>query len=403
MALLKWARLPRLRSPMAGDLPDPFAGMAFGAESTGSAIGEADLEALLSGEDPDAGSQNGSGGAADSRRADGPGRRASQWRSILTRIRQPIGGRSVSLAQWRETTGRKAKGSRKAKRFESGCSRTRQRGGFEKLFHAVLQSLCPSHDDSGWRSTRRREQDCDGFFRQAARHSFRNHGHQRGRWSGQGELPENPTVEAQLGGGRPAKNPTGLPTASSCRISSDDRGVFRTSRLFGGIEEANLKMRTFLPMISMPKVVLSFFLLASPLGCLVVFGSRITTRYLHRTYAPRPSRHRPGSVLPGTRAKPGRQLGQRALLGGQLTALHHGLHGAGPCSRERQVWRDDGKRGWLSGRSSGQTHGRIYRRFIQRNFLPTRPRSHGSCRSLGAVQKSRCRACGSCRNSGYSQ
>ena len=47
--------------PMAGDLPDPFAGMAFGAESTGSAIGEADLEALLSGEDPDAGSQNGSG------------------------------------------------------------------------------------------------------------------------------------------------------------------------------------------------------------------------------------------------------------------------------------------------------------------------------------------------------
>lgn len=47
--------------PMAGDLPDPFAGMAFGSESTGSEVGEADLEALLSGEDPDAGSQNGSG------------------------------------------------------------------------------------------------------------------------------------------------------------------------------------------------------------------------------------------------------------------------------------------------------------------------------------------------------
>lgn len=55
-----------MASPSLSSEPlDPFADMAFGSESKGSEVGEAELEALLSGEDPNAGSQEGSGGGTE--------------------------------------------------------------------------------------------------------------------------------------------------------------------------------------------------------------------------------------------------------------------------------------------------------------------------------------------------
>ena len=193
-----------------------FAGMAFGAESTGSAI-RSRLGSSVEWRRPGRGERTEVGKARKILESRRPLEKASQWRSILTRIRQPIGGRSLP----RPIVGNNrapCKGSR-SQALESGAPDPER--GAKTL--QPSSTLCPAHDDSGWWSPRRRERYWDGFFRQAARHSFRNHGHQRRRWSGQGELPENPTVEAQLGGGRPAKNPAGLPPASSCRISSEDR------------------------------------------------------------------------------------------------------------------------------------------------------------------------------------
>ena len=53
---------PMASQPMPPQTLDPLAGMAFGSVSAGSDIGEADLDALLSGEDPDAQGGTGEGG-----------------------------------------------------------------------------------------------------------------------------------------------------------------------------------------------------------------------------------------------------------------------------------------------------------------------------------------------------